>query len=110
MSDETSLSPLEREKRRVMIAFSWYVNDHHDSDSEYAVIGYEVLKGAIPDMTDEEYRRVTGYSPPQSECSGYPLSCCGYCDECESHHEDVDTDCVCDRGYCHDCEHTCEHC
>ena len=111
MSDEKSLSPgltLAAEQRRVMIAFAEVIEDYED-ESEYATVGYQILKDAIPDMTDEEYRRVTGYDPPNGGCDRYCLrSCCGYCTDCESHHDDSDRDGVCNMGHCHECEHVCE--
>jgi hypothetical protein len=107
MSDETSLSPLEREKRRIMIAFAEIAEEYRGDD--YGPIGYQVLKDAMPELTDTMWRQVTRTNPPDDDSCRYdPYSCCGYCRECESHHEDSSTDSVCDQGYCHSCEHTCD--
>ena len=110
MGDEKSLSPeltLALEQRRVVCAFAEIIDEYED-DSEYAVEGYKALKTIMPEMTDELYRSWTGHYPPQDECTGYPSSCCGYCSDCETHHDDSDRDRVCNMGHCHDCKHVCE--
>lgn len=107
MGDEKPVSALVTEQRRVMRAFA-YVLDDYDSGSEYGQAGYEILKGAIPGLTDSMWREVTGQPPPDSdECRSDPYSCCGYCSECESHHDGAGNDEVCDMGHCHSCEHRC---
>lgn len=36
-------------------------------------------------------------------------SCCGYCEDCDAHVDSDMRDEVCDRGYCHECDHRCNY-
>jgi hypothetical protein len=37
-------------------------------------------------------------------------TCCGFCEGCDTHACEHCQEGVCDRGFCHECEHTCEDC
>lgn len=79
------------------------------SDSyEYGTSIYKILVGVFPALTVESFEEATGLRVEEECTEGY--SCCGYCSDCDTHHDDYDgpTNDKCDMGHCHDCRHRCE--
>lgn len=76
-----------------------------DSDSsDYRDVAYNIMTSAIPEITEQRWRELTGQL-----CTDW-YNCCGWCSEHDEHcgRDSADMDRKCDKGHCHDCEHVCD--
>lgn len=92
------------EQERIRVALATWMQRENRREWEYTSRVNDLFRRTLTLLDDTDIEDV------EPECT-YGSSCCNYCSDCETHHEDGDgsTDERCNMGHCHDCEHVCAH-